>query len=74
MTLRGGHADGGSIYTGKHYYAEARTAAAKTLPESSEGSGMTPDDDDESNDSTSPSGALDDNHLIPLITSCVRRN
>ncbi|KAG0612288.1 hypothetical protein M758_6G015500 [Ceratodon purpureus] len=49
--------DGGSFERGKHFYSEARTAASKILPESSEASGGSGDDDDESNASTSPSGS-----------------
>lgn len=63
--------DGGSIEKRKHFHAEARTAATKTLPESSEGSGMSGDDDNESNDSTSPSGS---SHSRIRRTSSVRKS
>lgn len=58
LSLRGSHADGGSSEKGERLYAVARMASSKILPESSEASGMSGDDEEdyESNDSTSPSG------------------
>lgn len=52
-------ADGGSNENGGLLHAVARMASTETLPESSEASGMSGDDEEdyESNDSTSPSGS-----------------